>query len=311
MINIYKQVETISFILGTWAFSEVDWGVQSGHAGDTLEEVLEKGLECGIAQIDTAPIYGLNQVEQDIGALQVSQKYQIGSKFGLSWETPYSHNTIKIGFTADSIISECEESLRRLNREQLSHYFLHYAPFGGLLPKHIEGITSAIGHLKESGKIAAFGLSNCTIEDVQSMQSNCTVDAIQFECSAYKKWALTKYAPLFSNSDMEQWLYSPLARGLLSGKYYTKDQLGSGDHRIRLKWFKDRELSLVQQKLHRIDGLLEKYDCSYSQLFIGWLRQRLPSAKVLVGVRHIEQLLTNCSPVVLQDGDFQTIDQLF
>ncbi|MGL1903715.1 MAG: aldo/keto reductase [Fibrobacterales bacterium] len=311
MINIYKRVETISFILGTWSFSKVDWGSQLGFSRNTLEGILEKGLESGISQMDTAPIYGLNQVEQDIGSLKVSQRYQVGSKFGLSWGSPYSHKNIKIEFTSDSIISECEASLRRLNREQLSHYFLHYGPFGGLSTEHVESIANAILQLKESGKIAAFGIANCSLEDVHAIQSLCSVDAIQFECSAYKKWALSKFETLLAQSDREHWVYSPLARGLLSGKYHSKDQLDAEDHRLRLKWFKDQELNSVQQKLQTIAGLKIKYNCSYSSLFISWLQQRLPSAQVLLGVRSIDQLLSNCILVPLDKADYHRIDQLF
>jgi aryl-alcohol dehydrogenase-like predicted oxidoreductase len=310
-LNIYKPVQTISFILGTWAFSKIDWGAQPSGYLKTFETVLQKGKEYGFHCIDTAPIYGLTQVEQDLGRLSVAKEYSVSSKFGLKWCEPYSHKNIEISFTSASIIKECEESLSRLNREQLSHYFLHYAPFGGLSEKNIADITEAVTLLKASGKIASFGLSNCTADDVLQMQEQTTVDAIQFECSAYKKWALKKHAMSIVNPEIETWVYSPLARGLLSGKYLSHEQLDTGDHRTRLKYFNDAELIIVQQRLSTIKPLLEKYGCTYSQLFIQWLNSVLPDPRIILGVRTAEQLRDNSTVITLEKSDVQVINKLF
>ncbi len=301
----------ISFILGTWSFSKNDWGEQKQGYYSDMEEVLTLAYEMGVTQIDTAPIYGLRQVEKDIGSIAVSQNFSVSSKFGLNWSKPYSHKNISVNFDAASIIAECECSLERLNRDQLHTYFLHYPPHGGLTEQNIEELHKGISSLKQSGKVAYFGLSNCTDTEVTQIGAVLDVAAVQFEFNALKQWALKKLADTIALDHVQKWTYSPLARGILSGKFSGDEQFGSGDHRNHVKWFNGDEFMRISEVVSGIGVMANNLGLSQAQLFINWIRAVHPDFNILLGVKNAAQLQENTVQKALSSDDISAINSLF
>ncbi len=147
--------------LGTWAIGGpwlLGWGPQDD--ADSIKTILQ-ALDTGINWIDTAPIYGLGHSETIVGRAlkQTSQKPIIATKCGLLWnDTNQRISCLK----PDSIIKECEDSLRRLDIETIDLYQMHW----NLPPEDIEIGYEAMAKCVKQGKVRYIGVSNFTVEQL-------------------------------------------------------------------------------------------------------------------------------------------------
>ena len=160
-LNIGASGIQVPFLgMGTWAIGGGSWW------GDNDDEVsiqaIQAAVESGVEWIDTAPIYGLGHSETVVGqALRRidRDKVILSSKCGLEWrhETPVLHKvvdgvTVYRDLSAQSIIEDVEDSLRRLGTDHLDVLYTHWqSPDFGLYP--LEQTVEAMTRLKEQGKI--------------------------------------------------------------------------------------------------------------------------------------------------------------
>ena len=174
-ITIGKSGIEVPFLgMGTWAIGGGSWW---GDNDDALSvNAIEAAVEQGIRWIDTAPIYGLYHSEQVVGeALRHidRDKVVLSTKCGLEWrhETPVLHKVVDgtavyRDLSAQSIIEDVEESLKRLGTDHLDVLYTHWqSPDLGLYP--LEETVEAMMKLKEQGKIRAIGASNVTADIIR------------------------------------------------------------------------------------------------------------------------------------------------
>ena len=167
-INIGKSGIQVPFLgMGTWAIGGGAWW---GDNDDSLSvKAIQTAVEQGIQWIDTAPIYGLYHSETVVGEAMKHidrDKVVLSTKCGLEWrhETPVLHKvvdgtTVYRDLSAQSIIEDVEDSLRRLHTDHLDVLYTHWqTPDFGIYP--LEETVEAMMKLKEQGKIRAIGASN-------------------------------------------------------------------------------------------------------------------------------------------------------
>ena len=186
-INIGKSGIQVPFLgMGTWAIGGGAWW---GDNDDSLSvKAIQTAVEQGIQWIDTAPIYGLYHSETVVGEAMKHidrDKVVLSTKCGLEWrhETPVLHKvvdgtTVYRDLSAQSIIEDVEDSLRRLHTDHLDVLYTHWqTPDFGIYP--LEETVEAMMKLKEQGKIRAIGASNVTADIIRGYCKYGQLDVIQ------------------------------------------------------------------------------------------------------------------------------------
>ena len=287
-LNIGRSGIEVPFLgMGTWAIGGGSWW---GDNDDALSvKAIQTAVEQGIRWIDTAPIYGLYHSETVVGeALKHidRDKVVLSTKCGLEWrhETPVLHKVVDgtavyRDLSAQSIIEDVEDSLRRLGTDHLDVLYTHWqSPDLGLYP--LEETVEAMMKLKEQGKIRAIGASNVTADLIRGYCRYGQLDVIQEKYSLLTRRIEKQLLPTCRELGVSVQAYSPLEQGLLTGKVTMELDLLA-------KW----------------DDLTGKYDCTTAQLVIALTARMIPGLHVLCGARTPEQVLDNAGALNIKlDG---------
>ena len=290
-LNIGRSGIEVPFLgIGTWAIGGGSWW---GDNDDALSvKAIQTAVEQGIRWIDTAPIYGLYHSETVVGeALKHidRDKVVLSTKCGLEWrhETPVLHKVVDgtavyRDLSAQSIIEDVEDSLRRLGTDHLDVLYTHWqSPDLGLYP--LEETVEAMMKLKEQGKIRAIGASNVTSDIIRGYCKYGQLDVIQEKYSLLTRRIEKQLLPTCKELGVSVQAYSPLEQGLLTGKPARRKQALD----LLTKW----------------DDLTGKYDCTMAQLVIALTARMIPGLHVLCGARTPEQVLDNAGALNIKlDG---------
>ena len=312
-ITIGKSGIEVPFLgMGTWAIGGGSWW---GDNDDALSvKAIEAAVEQGIRWIDTAPIYGLYHSEQVVGeALRHidRDKVVLSTKCGLEWrhETPVLHKVVDgtavyRDLSAQSIIEDVEESLKRLGTDHLDVLYTHWqSPDLGLYP--LEETVEAMMKLKEQGKIRAIGASNVTADIIRGYCKYGQLDVIQEKYSLLTRRVEKQLLPTCKELGVSIQAYSPLEQGLLTGKVTMDTTYPEGSTRNTNPCFQPARRA---QAIHLLDSwgdLCEKYHCTKAQLVIALTARMIPGLHVLCGARTPEQAIDNAGAlhIALEGAD--------
>ena len=310
-ITIGKSGIEVPFLgMGTWAIGGGSWW---GDNDDALSvNAIEAAVEQGIRWIDTAPIYGLYHSEQVVGeALRHidRDKVVLSTKCGLEWrhETPVLHKVVDgtavyRDLSAQSIIEDVEESLKRLGTDHLDVLYTHWqSPDLGLYP--LEETVEAMMKLKEQGKIRAIGASNVTADIIRGYCKYGQLDVIQEKYSLLTRRVEKQLLPTCKELGVSVQAYSPLEQGLLTGKVTMDTTYPEGSTRNTNPCFQPTRRAQALELLAKWGDLTEKYNCTMAQLVIAMTARMIPGLHVLCGARKPEQVLDNAGALHIKlDG---------
>lgn len=295
------DVKITPLTFGAWAIGGWFWG---GAEEKESIRAIESSIENGMTTIDTAPIYGFGQSEEIVGkAIKGKRnKVQILTKFGLRWDvvTPNKHiekttdnqgNTIsvyRLG-TKESVIKECENSLRRMGTDHIDLFQQHWPD------SHtpVEEIMEALEILKKQGKIKAGGVSNYSAEQMAAADKYFRLTSNQVPYSMVLRDIEKELVPYCIANDKAIIAYSPLQRGILTGKINANYKFNEGDHRPDTPFYKEPNLSVINQFLKEIKPIAENKNATLAQLVIRWTLYQPGITCVLVGARNEKQVLEN------------------
>ena len=307
-ITIGKSGIEVPFLgMGTWAIGGGSWW---GDNDDALSlNAIEAAVEQGIRWIDTAPIYGLYHSEQVVGeALRHidRDKVVLSTKCGLEWrhETPVLHKVVDgtavyRDLSAQSIIEDVEESLKRLGTDHLDVLYTHWqSPDLGLYP--LEETVEAMMKLKEQGKIRAIGASNVTADIIRGYCKYGQLDVIQEKYSLLTRRVEKQLLPTCKELGVSIQAYSPLEQGLLTGKVTMETTYPEGSTRNTNPSFQPARRAQAIELLKKWGDLTEKYDCTLAQLVIAMTARMIPGLHVLCGARIPEQVRDNAGALRIQ-----------
>ena len=307
-ITIGKSGIEVPFLgMGTWAIGGGSWW---GDNDDALSlNAIEAAVEQGIRWIDTAPIYGLYHSEQVVGeALRHidRDKVVLSTKCGLEWrhETPVLHKVVDgtavyRDLSAQSIIEDVEESLKRLGTDHLDVLYTHWqSPDLGLYP--LEETVEAMMKLKEQGKIRAIGASNVTADIIRGYCKYGQLDVIQEKYSLLTRRVEKQLLPTCKELGVSIQAYSPLEQGLLTGKVTMETTYPEGSTRNTNPSFQPARRAQAIELLEKWGDLTEKYDCTLAQLVIALTARMIPGLHVLCGARTPEQVRDNTGALRIQ-----------
>lgn len=290
--------------LGTWAIGGSLWGgTNEKESIDTILQSFEKGINL----VDTAPAYGRGESEKILGkALKQYKKREnivIATKFGLQIQGDIVRDLRK-----DTIMKECEESLKRLGVDYIDLYQAHWPD-----PKTpLEELAEAMNSLLGQGKILAFGVSNFSIEDMNKLRQSTSLTTLQFPFNLYEQEQNSILEDCKQNKTITLG-YSAICRGLLSGKM-KKDRKFEGDD-LRKGMdpkFKEPHFSQYLEANQKLEDWLKKtYQKPLLAFAIRWVLDRGVDI-ALWGMRKASQL-ENIEQILswkLKESDFQAIEKI-
>ena len=301
-----SKVNISPIILGTWAIGGWMWG-QSDEK--SAIEAIHASIDHGIHTIDTAPIYGMGASEEIVGkAIKGKRdKVTIATKCGMRWDTeegsePWPNQDvhgnpviIRKNLKPASIVHECEQSLKRLKIDVIDLYQVHWPD----LSTPIEDSWNAMAKLKKQGKVRAIGVSNYNLEQLKAAHDIHPVDSIQPPYSLIRRGIEEDIIPFCKAQKIGVIVYSPLERGLLTGKYKPGQTFPKGDHRAQKPTFSAPFLRQVLAALSVIQPIADKHKATLSQVIINCTIHRPGITAALVGARNADQAIENARAATL------------
>ncbi|WP_210151191.1 aldo/keto reductase [Chryseobacterium scophthalmum] len=286
---------------GAFAIGGNMWG--GNEKQDSINSI-HASLDHGVTSIDTAPFYGFGLSEEMIGEAikgKDRSKIQLLTKFGLVWD---GSNNGKGEFFFDAnddgkilpvykfaskenIIKEVEESLKRLGTDYIDLLQLHWPDSTTSISETMEAMELLI----HQGKIRVAGVSNYSVEQMEEANKTLKLASNQVSYSMLNREIennLVLYS-LENNSGII--VYSPMERGLLTGKYFKEDQLKENDHRNG--YFSQFDLDKVKNFLEKIEPIAQDKGATLSQLVLRWTTLQPAISVVLAGARNAQQAIEN------------------
>ncbi|WP_313375427.1 aldo/keto reductase [Chishuiella sp.] len=315
--NSDLEVSAITF--GAWAAGGWMWG--STDRNDAIEAI-KASYDVGVTSIDTAPIYGQGTSEEIVGeAIKgISRdKVQILTKFGMRWDLVKGdfamHSKNNDGKDIDvykyagkeSIIYECEQSLKRLGTDYIDLYQIHWPDSTTPIDETFEAVSKLI----EQGKIRYAGVCNYDAKQMEEAEKTLKLVSNQIPFSMVNRGIEDETVPYCIKHNKSILAYSPLERGLLTGKINTNYKFQEGDHRANLPHFQPEFIEKITILLNKLKPIAEKHQATLGQLVLRWTIERAGITIALAGARNAEQAVQNANAINinLSQEEINTINE--
>jgi methylglyoxal reductase len=300
------DIELSPLILGTWAIGGWMWG--GANEKDSIAAI-HASLDRGINTLDTAAIYGMGYSEEVIKKATVGRRDRIiiATKCGMRWNSnegadPWPQKDLQgksvmilNNSRPDSIFYECEQSLKRLGVEVIDLYQIHWPDPS----TPIEQSWEAMVKLKQQGKVRAIGVSNYSLEQLKQAHAVHPVDSIQPPYSLLRRNIEEDVLPFCKENKISVLVYSPLERGLLTGKVALDRQFPKGDHREGHDTFSQKHRQNALEALENIRPIAEKHHATFSQIVLHCTINIPGITSAIVGARNAQQAFENADTLQL------------
>jgi len=276
--------------LGTLAIGGPLWDWGWGPQDDnTSIKTIHAAFDLGINWIDTAAVYGLGHSEEIIGKAikPFRNEFFISTKCGQVWD---SNGEIRYHLKGESIREEIEASLRRLGVEQIDLYQIHWP----IPDKDIEEAWGILVELINEGKVKLIGVSNFNVSQLKRVNKIYPVFSNQILYNMFDREIENKILPFCKENGVSVFVYSPMASGLLTGKYNKKGivSIPANDWRKSDKGghFLEPELHINFQAIEELSEIAEKLQIKLSQLALAWILNNKSVSAPIVGARNKNQI---------------------
>jgi aryl-alcohol dehydrogenase-like predicted oxidoreductase len=295
---------TVSILgLGCMGMSEFYGTSDEGEAIATIH----RALDLGVTFLDTADMYGPFTNEQLVGkAIQGRRdQVQLATKFGN--ERNPDGSWVGINGRPGYVHAACDASLQRLGVDHLDLYYQHRVDKS--VP--IEETVGAMAELVAAGKVRHLGLSEASAETIRRAHGVHPITALQSEYSLFTRDLDDEILPTIRELGIGLVPYSPLGRGLLTGRV-TAESL-EGDDRRATAYFPrfqgealDHNLALVA----KVRELAEAKACTPGQLALAWVLAQGDDVVPIPGTKRVRYLEENvaAADVVLTDDDLAALE---
>jgi len=281
------HLTTVGF--GTWGISGSGWRGSWGPQDDNESvQAIIRACELGVNWIDTAAVYGLGHSEEVVGKAlkEMSKRPIVATKLGSCWD---ENGNIFGRLTSDSVRKEAEDSLRRLDIDTIDLYQIHWPTKD--TDEVLEG-WETIAKLVDEGKVRYAGVSNFGVELMEQISDIHPITSLQPPYSMLKRGIEKEILPYCGANDIGILCYSPMGKGLLTGKF-TKERvanLSDEDHRKNSGEFNDPKFSITLKMLEELRPIADKNNKTLAQLAIAWVLKRPEVTAAIVGTRRPSQI---------------------
>ncbi|NEQ42554.1 MAG: aldo/keto reductase [Leptolyngbya sp. SIOISBB] len=284
--------------LGTMTFGD-DWGW--GADETNARQLFDTYLEAGGNFIDTADLYTNGNSERMLGKFVKES----GSRDRVIITTKFSYNAEPGNPNAGgngrkNILRAVEGSLQRLGTDYIDVYMLH--TWDQMTPA--AEVMRTLDDLVRSGKVRYVALSDAPAWYVAQAQTLASerhwepISTVQLEYSLAERNIEFEYSALAKHLSTSLMVWSPLASGLLSGKYRPSEQGGEGEGRLAMladsgnpafNKFTERNWAIVAE----LERVAKELDRSMAQVALNWVANRPAVASVIIGATKLHQLQDN------------------
>lgn len=253
--------------IGTWSWGDsLFWNYGKDYGEDQVRDAFQAAIAAGVRFFDTAEVYGFGQSEKLIGQFSqnVDQPVHIATKyFPLPWR-----------FNSQAVYDALTESLKRLNVEQVDLYQVH-SPFDFFMGQ--ETLMNALADEVQKGRIRAIGVSNYAESQMRQAHRILAQRDIPLAVNQMQ------YSLLHRNIERDGVLaaakelgitilaYSPLAQGLLTGKYTPESDVKPTGARKLNPQFSEKGLQKIAPLIQLLQEYGTKYDRTPAQVALNWL----------------------------------------
>jgi len=273
-------IQITPLITGTWQAGKSMWvGIEDA---ETIAAI-RAAFDAGITTVDTAEVYGQGHSEQVLGEALSSVRDRV------VYLTKVFANHLKY----DQVIEACERSLKNLKTDYLDLYQIHW-PSGAfnsaVVP--IEETMRALNDLKQQGKIRAIGVSNFTRAQLEEAMQYGRIDSLQPPYSLFWRYVEQDTMPYCIEHKISILAYSPLAQGLLTGRFARGHRFPAEDVRAKNKLFQGENFDRALDALDKLKPIADRHHTTLGNLALAWLIAQ-PQTHAIVGVRRADQATEN------------------
>ena len=253
--------------IGTWAWGDsFFWSFGKEYDEADLKQAFENAIASGVTFFDTAEIYGLGKSEQFLGQFmrQTTQPIQIATKYmPLPWR-----------FNADAVHDAVTASLKRLGVNSVALYQVHM-PFDFFMGK--KTLMEALAEEVKQGRIGSIGVSNYSADQMREAQGYLAAKGVPLAVNQVRYSLITREIEANGILETAQDLgvtilaYSPLAQGLLTGKYKPENADSVTGARKLDPRFSRQGLENLLPVIDRLTQIGAKYDRTPAQVALNWL----------------------------------------
>jgi aryl-alcohol dehydrogenase-like predicted oxidoreductase len=264
--------------LGTWQFGSREWGYGDKYASGTARDIVARSLALGVTFFDTAEVYGFGKSERILGEALGDQRAEVAVASKVFPVAPFP-----------AVVKQrAHASARRLQLRRIPLYQIHQS--NPVVPDSV--IMPGMRDLLDSGDIGAAGVSNYSLARWQKADAALGRPVIsnQVAFSLAQPRALDDLVPFSERENRIVIAYSPLAQGLLGGKYGPDNR--PGGVRAMNQLFGTENLRRAEPLLQTLRDVASEVDAKPAQVALAWLIS-LPGVVAIPGASSVEQLEFN------------------
>ena len=296
------QVSEIS--LGSWL--TYGGGVDDGRA----EACVAKAFDVGINFIDTANVYARGKAEEFLGEVL---KDRPRDSYVLATKLFFPMSNTDSGLSREQVLKQIDASLARLNTDYVDLYQCHRYDWGTPLDETMQALTEVV----RAGKARYLGFSEWPPEKIQEALDLPGVEKFvssQPQYSMLWRGPERDVIPLCAANGISQIVWSPLAQGVLTGKY-APGQPAPADSRMsstQMGTFMGRYDDELLARVQQLRPVADELGISMAQLALAWVLCEPNVASAIIGASRPEQVEDNAAAagIELDDATLQRIDKI-
>ncbi len=291
--------------IGTWAWGDkLFWNYGSNYGANEVENAFKTCLEAGINFFDTAEVYGNGLSEELLGKFmqETEETVQIATKYGpVPWR-----------FFPESVADAVTASLKRLIVPKVTLYQVHW-PFTFFMSQ--ETLLNALADEVKQGRIEAVGVSNYSAEEMRQASEILEKRGVILATNQVRYSLLSRQIESKGILQKARELgvtilaYSPLAQGLLTGKYTVEKQpMGARKFDSR---FQKSGLEKIAPVMSLLTEIGDKYDKTVAQVALNWLIFQ-DSVIPIAGCKNSEQVRQNAGAIgwEMTEEEFNQLEEI-
>jgi aryl-alcohol dehydrogenase-like predicted oxidoreductase len=286
-------------IMGLWQAGKEMW---VGINDKETTQAVRAAFEAGITTFDTAEAYGKGHSEQILASAISDMRDKV------IYATKVFANHLKF----DQILKACHRSLKNLQTDYIDLYQIHW-PSGsfGFAEVPIGETIGALNELKAQGKIRAIGVSNFSRPQLQEAARYGRIDSLQPPYSLFWRQVEKDTMSFCTENKITILAYSPMAQGLLTGKFGPDHTFAKGDIREKNKLFEPDTYARVQDALTKLRPIAKRKGVTLAQLALSWVTSH-PDTCAIAGARNADQAKENAKAgsIALSDEELSEIDEI-
>ena len=274
--------------------------------------LLHRAVDLGITHFDTAEIYGQGHNEQLLGKAFAGRWDQIvlATKFGPQRD-PATGAFVGVDGSPANVRNSCEKSLKRLGIEKIDLYYLHRVDPA----TQIEDTVGEMAKLVQEGKIRAVGLSEASAKTIERAHAVHPIAALQTEYSIFSRDIEKDILPTCVELGISLVAYSPLGRGMLTGRYTSTSDRPTSETDFRTQMQPRFQPGNIESNLKLVEAIKEiaaQKGCVAAQVALAWVLDQGDHVVAIPGTTKLANLQTNLGALdcLLTEENRATLNEL-